>query len=250
MFPKEESEFYMTQEEAKKRIQQAAEFWTGGAPQTMAGALCIRKDMGFRPWEAKGHRLYRIYEEMIKDMEKAVEEGDPPIATQSSLLDFGCGGGAQLFRFKKLFDDITGIDINPYALEQARQEFPSSKEQKFKFFPYDYADPSTLKDVVKKQFSCIISGDTFRTFPSEKYLLEVLDVLSDMLVKDGTFVFELRYSTGPTFERPLPYKNNFAKCLTVNDEWIQGELMARGFEVWDVEYQGSTHSAFYHGFKV
>jgi SAM-dependent methyltransferase len=231
---------------SKSIIEEAAEFWAGDIPKAL-GVLNVQQDMNSRGWESIGYRAAKCYEELITELDEQEKDGETPVAPQKTLLDFGCGGGANLFWFKKMFPGIVGLDVNDYALDKANEIFNDKKQ--FLFHKYDPTVPEDIADLPLDQYSSIICTNVVRYLPSVDYLGRILEVIKDLLMKNGTFIIEARYSTGPNFVQAAPYAGKFKRFLTMNEEFMSGMLMERGLMIVDTFYEESAHSMFFMGIK-
>jgi SAM-dependent methyltransferase len=86
-----------------------------------------------------------------------------PEFTPRTVMDFGCGVGRLLLSFAKIAEVVTGLDVSPSMLQEARLNCDQHQLQNVRLFPSDDA-LSTLADSFDLIHSCIV----FQHIPVER----------------------------------------------------------------------------------
>ncbi|HEU4436002.1 MAG TPA: class I SAM-dependent methyltransferase [candidate division Zixibacteria bacterium] len=95
-------------------------------------------------------------------------------------LDFGCGAGRSTRFLRKLGFDVTGVDIAPPMLAQARELDPEGD--------YRLVPDGNLGGLAIDTYDLILSAFTFDNIPTLEKKLALFESLKRLLKKDGRMV--------------------------------------------------------------
>jgi len=98
----------------------------------------------------------------------------------SRALDFGCGTGRSTRFLRRLGFDVTGVDISPAMLEQARGRDPLGD--------YRLVAGERLADFGAGRFDAILAAFTFDNIPSDREKRSALSALRGLLAPRGRFL--------------------------------------------------------------
>jgi pseudaminic acid biosynthesis-associated methylase len=109
------------------------DFWSG----EFGNEYADRNEMDHAKWNEFYVSRYGVSK---TDLNIEFLEGIPKTST---ILEVGCNTGMQLAGFDKLgYKNLSGIDINPYALEKAKQKLPAAKFSVGSALELPFADKS------------------------------------------------------------------------------------------------------------
>jgi SAM-dependent methyltransferase len=112
---------------------------------------------------------------------------DPQFAPQT-VMDFGCGVGRLLVAFSKMAQEVTGVDVSPSMLQEARLNCDEHQLQNVILLPSDDALSS-----VKGQFDLIHSSIVFQHIPVDRGRA-IFEKLIQHLRPGGVGAVQLTYS--------------------------------------------------------
>lgn len=128
---------------------------TDGKVECMKAARRFDKDFwdGDRRYGYGGYRYDGRWGQVAAELIKTYNLGN-----DARILDVGCGKGFLLYEFTRLLTNcqVTGFDISPYAVENAKDEIRPFLSVANAAKPYPYAD---------KEFDLVISITTLHNLP-------------------------------------------------------------------------------------
>jgi SAM-dependent methyltransferase len=129
------------------------------------------------------HRNEKEARDIINLMQRNV-----PLPVNSKVLDVCCGAGRHSIELARRGYDVTGIDLSPYLISEAKRALKKSDEKNLKaqFHIKDMRDFSfgNSFDIVLNIFS------SFGYFEKDKDNFKVFDNVSASLKKGGYFIFD------------------------------------------------------------
>ena len=101
------------------------------------------------------------------------------------VLEIGCGTGLILFRVAQVSEEYWGTDISEKALNYIQSKLSDQEKQKIHL---SQRDANNFHDLDADSFDCVILASVTQYFPSNEYLLQVLEN-AIRIVKPGGFLF-------------------------------------------------------------
>lgn len=154
------------------------------------------------------------------------------------VLDIGCSGGLHAFEFAKKGYSITGLDIEPSAIELAKKR-NANKEQKADFMVLDI-EKSEFPDIGK--FDIIYGIGNVLSHVRKDNLINVLRKIRGVLDDGGIFLFDVLINSRPFQEEIIPGKNDIQIIWTRKIDKKTGRISMDGnffeyffkqhFDVW------------------
>lgn len=111
-----------------------------------------------------------------------------PFSTQSRVLDIACGAGRHSIELARRGFDVTGFDLSPYLIGEARKVLKDSKEKglrlNFKILDMRYFNFKGNFDIALNIFS------SFGYFDDDDSNFSVFRNASDSIRQNGYFLFD------------------------------------------------------------
>ena len=119
------------------------------------------------------------------------------------ILDIGCSGGLHAIEFAKKGYTVTGLDIEPSAIELARRRSRNTNNRvEFRVMDIEKDDTSALG-----RFDLIYSIGNVLSHVSKDALPHILRKIRRCLNEDGVFLFDVLINAKPFQEEIHPGKN-------------------------------------------
>ncbi len=118
----------------------------------------------------------------------------------TNILDIGCSGGLHALEFARRGFSVTGLDIEPSAIEIARKR-KHTENLKARFYVIDIENDE-LAGLGK--FNFIYSIGNVLSHVNREHFLEILQKISGCLDTDGVFLFDLLMNEQPFQEEIYP----------------------------------------------
>ncbi len=169
----------------------------------------LSKKFAFEYWDGDrkyGYGGYRYDGRWAAFAEKLVKHYG--LTHQSKILDVGCGKGFQLYEIKKLLPGATvrGIDISPYALENAKEEIK----------PFLSLGDARKLEFPDKEFDFVFSLNTLHNL----YIYELIPALRELMrvCRGDTYVVMDSYRNVTEKENLLSWQLT-CECFFTPQEW-------------------------------
>ncbi|KJF70185.1 class I SAM-dependent methyltransferase [Agrobacterium arsenijevicii] len=136
-------------------------------------------------------------------------------------LEWGPGGGTNLFAMQRLCRTYYGVDISPSNLAECERMITQEGHSNL-FTPVLLtAQPSDILAIVKEPIDVFISTAVFQHFPSKEYGIEVLRAIK-AVSKPGTLgVVQIRYDNG----------NEKFRSITDLSEYRERHITANSYQI-------------------
>jgi SAM-dependent methyltransferase len=120
------------------------------------------------------------------------------------VLDIGCSGGLHAVELAKKGFSVTGLDIEPSAIERAEKKIANMPERaEFRVFDIEIDDISNLG-----RFDLVYSIGNVMSHIRKDNLLKVFKKIQGCIDEDGIFLFDVFINAKPFQGRMLPGKND------------------------------------------
>lgn len=158
----------------------------------------------------------------------------PPAFEGATILEWGPGGGANLFAFKDTAKRLIGVDISQKNLIETMRILKAENASAT-------FDPLLLKADIEEavkpfrdSVDVFISTAVFQHFPSRQYGADVLAALRRCCKTDAVGVIQIRYDNGFSKYRGITdiseYERNFVTANAYQIEEFWDLLQSSGFK--------------------
>ena len=139
---------------------------------------------------------------------------------QKSILEWGPGGGANLYAFRHLSNIYLGVDISQANLDEATRMIKA--EGVDNFHPYLLeGEPASIGADIHYKIDLFLSTAVFQHFPSKDYGAEVLKAIYQLTKKGGAGIIQIRFDNGIKKFKPLDNISQYMeKYITANSYGI------------------------------
>lgn len=146
-------------------------------------------------WEAIGQGTRRHLGAAYRLRGRDVRPPESPV-----VLEWGPGGGSNLYAWGDEASELWGVDISATNLKEAGRVLA---EKPARFHPVVIeGDPTVVADLVTSPVDVFISTAVFQHFPSKEYGVEVLRTVGRLMAPNGVGVIQIRYDDGTPKYRP------------------------------------------------
>lgn len=167
-----------------------------------------------------------------------------PIKESDIALEYGCGPGRNMIKFKDLFARIDGADISKDILEKA----PSNLEENKIPIPNLYLTNGHSLDIIKDNtYDVVFSIICMQHISCRDWRLDLYREFSRVLKPGGYFTFQMGYGPGHPISRD--YFHNYGPedeeghfdVRVENEEDLFRDLEANGFDTIKFTITEPTH---------
>jgi hypothetical protein len=154
-------------------------------------------------------------------------------STRRTFLEWGPGGGANLFAFHRFASTYYGVDISQKNLDEASRMIGEEGFRDFRgILLGDNLDivPETVGETV----DLFLSTAVFQHFPSKQYGVDVLATIARCVKKGGFGFIQIRFDNGNERFRPIEsldeYKRRHITANSYKIDEFWGLCAAAGLE--------------------
>lgn len=119
------------------------------------------------------------------------------------ILEWGPGGGANLFGLREYSRRYYGVDISEKNLAEAKRMISAEGYSHIFRTIHVLSQPSDIFSELDEKVDVFISTAVFQHFPSKAYGAEVLKVVSQSLAPNGVGVVQIRFDNGNPKFKPI-----------------------------------------------
>lgn len=190
-------------------------------------------------WIHHGNFHYNMFEKMCRLISR-----DP--SDFKTMLEWGPGGGANLYKFSDTFENIYGVDISSASLKECSKQLDSKGFEAFKPVLIGN-DPDIVAVKIKEKLDFFLSVAVFQHFPSKHYGLRVLAHASRLLKPGALALIQTRYRASEELlmSKENDYKKNFVTFTSYEIDEFWKYCQNSGFKVLSVELGIAPQYAFY-----
>lgn len=146
-----------------------------------------------------------------------------------TILEWGCGGGANLHALAPHASALYGVDVSPESLDHAERELAGAGPV---FTPVliTVSDPEAALDAVDDPVDLFLCVNVMELIPSPEYGERILRIARQMLRPGGMALIQIRYSTGRVHTRSMRafYRLNPAGVTTYGIDQFWALCAAHG----------------------
>lgn len=194
-------------------------------------------------WQRIGSRSFRLLEAVHRYSNLPLKWGEAV-----NILEWGPGGGANLFAFRNLCKNYFGIDISEKNLAEAQRMIDEEGNDIFR--PVFIQNPSDALEQIDEKVDCFLSTATFQHFPSQEYGIQVLEIIAKLCKKDALGFIQIRYRSSEKRYRGIKnisqYKEHHIRANSYEIDQFHDLCNEAGFNVISVrDINSAVHYATY-----
>lgn len=161
-------------------------------------------------WENIGVATMRRVEDLYFTAKRKWTEQHPPV-----MLEWGPGGGANLYAFADRTAKMYGIDISEKNLAESQRVLTEKPDASF--VPIHLTrEPSSVIDVIDEPVDLVISSAVFQHFPTKEYGADVLEAMYAVMAPRALGYVQIRYDDGTERYRPKDLSEYRKQHITAN----------------------------------
>lgn len=208
---------------------EAQTFWSKPIDDSNSFWWHTRDSTPFANAVDKWKRIGERHTQLFADFAKAAGI-ERPVKT---IVEWGCGGGANAIAFAGECHDFWGVDVSNEALAACAKEL-AADGQRCAFHPVtiEVANPESSLEAIPHDVDLFVSFYVFELFPSEAYGARILKIAHALLKPGGVAFIQVKYATGSwsTRSRRWAYSRGAGNMTTyrVEEFWTLAESC--GFE--------------------
>ncbi|MGP1352473.1 MAG: class I SAM-dependent methyltransferase [Parasphingopyxis sp.] len=149
------------------------------------------------------------------------------------ILEWGPGGGSNVFALKDIADQYFGVDISAKNLAECQRMITAEGyDQLFRPILLD-GEPENIKKMVDGEVDAFLSTAVFQHFPNQDYGSEVLKAIRSVCATDAIGLIQIRFDNGNPRYAPKENIQEYASdprtatSYKLDDFWVL--LHERGF---------------------
>ncbi|MCC5835351.1 MAG: class I SAM-dependent methyltransferase [Opitutales bacterium] len=170
-----------------------------------------------KKWQSIGQRSAARFDMMHRFLGVSWPMSTP----QKNFLEWGPGGGANLFTFAGIAENYYGVDVSANNLTEAeRMIAQEGKSGVFRPILLD-REPSKVIEEVEMGIDYFLSTAVFQHFPSKVYGVEVLEVIRDISKPKALGFVQIRFDNG---------NEKYAPIDSV-DEYVSRHITANSYQI-------------------
>lgn len=207
-----------------ERIHEASAYWTDTSDVGVR-ANAHWDDVGpfevHGTWAAIGERHLDFFDRM---------SGIPDHADLGTVVDWGCGGGANVVAFGARASCVFGVDVASETLEEASQRAAAAGLRHFSPILADIAAPEACLDRLPSDADLFLCTYVFELVPTKSYGSRLLDIAHHVLRPGGMAFIQIKYDDGHTRRPRGRYRDLVANATSYGIEEFWMLARGRGFE--------------------
>jgi SAM-dependent methyltransferase len=147
--------------------------------------------------------LGKVTNRRLNDLFRAVRRRMADAAGRV-VLEWGPGGGANVFALADWASLIYGVDISQANLDECMRIDHETRAGLFRPILLSSAEPAAATAQLERPVDVFISTAVFQHFPSKDYGRQVLDAVRGVMASDGLGYVQIRYDDGTPKYQPKP----------------------------------------------
>ncbi|MFV1996969.1 MAG: class I SAM-dependent methyltransferase [Acidiferrobacterales bacterium] len=168
-----------------KSTDRAWERW--GREHPYYGVLATDEFLSQNITENARKNFFRSGENHVEHILSVIQEHLAPEFEPRAVLDFGCGVGRLVLAFARRCQSVTGIDVSPSMLSEAKKNCQAANLGNVSFY-----QPNDGLSELSQQYNLIHSYLVFQHIPSSRGM-RLCKTLTNKLSSDGILVLHLPY---------------------------------------------------------
>lgn len=205
-------------ESAEKLTADARSYWQQGDGDRWRGDSHWRDASVFAGndlWSETGRRHLDLFHRLARVVERT-----GPLGT---VLEWGCGGGANAVHFAPGAAEFVGVDIARATLDECGRQVAAVTATPFRPVLVDPADPEAAVAGLRGSVDVLTCFYVFELIVSQDYGARLLRIAAELLADDGLALVQIKYDTGSFGTRPRRrnYRSRLASMTTyrIDEFW-------------------------------
>jgi SAM-dependent methyltransferase len=196
--------------QSEEKLEAAAQqFWNEvETPRKRSDSHLRESPLGEAVFEALGAEAIEIFYRFARAIEFPTRD--------LRVLEWGCGGGANLVAFAPLANRLVGVDVNGETLQEAERQLVAIGRSDFVGIRVDVADPEVAIQQWREPVDVFLCLYVFEAIPSPEYGRRLLRIAARTLRPGGMALIQIKYDTGKanTASKRYLYRRNYASMTT------------------------------------
>jgi len=167
-------------------------------------------------WTELGRGTAQRLEELHHAAHREWDTAKPPV-----VLEWGPGGGANLYAIADRASTMYGVDISAKNLEEAGRVLSEIPGGQFVPVLLD-GEPGTVIDSIDRPVDLFLSTAVFQHFPSQQYGAEVLRAVRQVMAPGGLGYVQIRFDDGTERYRPKSLAEYRERHITATSYSLSG----------------------------
>jgi 2-polyprenyl-3-methyl-5-hydroxy-6-metoxy-1,4-benzoquinol methylase len=198
----------------------AQQFWIGVETPRKRSDLHMRDSpLGESVFEGLGAETTEIFKLFAQAIGFPTRDLD--------VIEWGCGGGANLVAFAPLAKRLVGVDVNAEALQETERQLVAIGRSDFAGIRVDVASPESSIEQWSEPFDVFLCLYVFEALPSPEYGRRLLRIAAAALRPGGMALIQIKYATGhaSAASKRYSYRHNYASMTTypIHEFWQLAE---------------------------
>ena len=159
-------------------------------------------------WDEVGKRHLALFERLSRVLDRPSRLG--------TVLEWGCGGGANAVSFAPGADRFIGVEISQPSLDECAKQVAATCDTPFFPILVDAERPEDAIAGVEGSCDLFLSFYVFELIHSQEYGARLLRIAHRMLADDGLALIQIKFDTGSfwTGARRRSYRRGRADMTT------------------------------------
>lgn len=156
------------------------------------------------------------------------------------ILEWGCGGGANLSKLAQYTSELVGVDISEDALVECGQQIEATNggwRGNFRPVQVSVTNPERALEAVPSPVEVVLCFYVLELVPTPEYGQRLLGIFHALLRRGGMALIQVKYTDGSWRTKPLRrgYKDNVAQMTSYPILDFQEIAEQIGFQVVNVK---------------
>jgi SAM-dependent methyltransferase len=196
--------------------QEAARYWESAGKDEWESNSHWREAMGDAAWLEVGNDHWAIFEQFAKSLDSGTKLG--------TVLEWGCGGGANAVAFAPHAERFVGADISPESLAECERQVRATCQTPVETRRIDLAHPEQAADGLKETCTTFLCLYVIEVTSGRDEVERILRIAEQALVPGGIAFVQMKYHTDDRRTRGRPgvrYARNLALTTTfaIDEFW-------------------------------
>lgn len=189
--------------------EQAADYWSQRRDTRWEMNSHWRDAVGDEAFEEIGAEHLAIYDMFARALDRPFTGG--------TVVDWGCGGGANAVAFAPRAETFIGVDISTESLAECERQVRAVCDTAVETRLVELTRPAAAADGLQSKVDLFLCLYVIETMSGPDAVRDLLRIASDVLASDGVAYLQVKYHTQDSRTRGLPalsYARNLGQTTT------------------------------------